>query len=190
MSVIKCLLGLLCVSVLCLSGCSDLNPEEEKLVGTYQFVETETQEATEEDPAMEFSLDATVEYKRNRTSEMSGTMKILIELEYPDDDYYNVLTFEFSVNGRGKWSVSNGRLTEVTDAESLKIEMIQSSAAGQDEVAAMSIRVFKEYMGMYVAQIRKEILENDPTSTIRELTDRKLVLLDANGEEETCYRIR
>lgn len=180
LSVLMAVLGLFAIS------CNSLSQEEKKIVGKFYMAESEETEADDENPAMVISIEGTQEYRKDKTTSMDLTLKMLVEIM--DYDYFNIITVEYRIQAEGTWSLAGNALTERYNPQSIKLDFVGSKATDKDEMAQYSIKMIKQYADAYLTETKRDLVNT--TYTITSQTDWEMILEDEDGSEITYTRIK
>lgn len=183
MSTLYNLLLLGIVSAITLSSCSNLTSQEKQIVGKYYVSETEEVDTEEDETKMTLTIEMEQEYKKDKTTAMSGTIKVFAAFE--DYENYSSVTLEYSISASGTWDIKGNEIIERANPQKIKFDFIKSSSLQNDELSRAIIKLIKNNMESIIPSMRKEMANS--TSEIISITDYEMVLRDTDDDTETTH---
>ena len=152
-----------------------------KLVGTFQFENSTTQDSDGMEMTMVFKGALTLNADQSALRE--GTLDLLMPID-DGSGYANTFIMSFTFKSIDEtWKVEDGKLT--CSIPKMDVQFVSARAEKDDLIAGMFLNELNS-QGPDMADGLKNAVLGDSTETIKSIDDNQFVLV-SNNEEETVY---
>ena len=179
-----CMMGLFAIAFLANCG-TQLNEQEKKMVGVWNCTGYEEEDETDENYRRTLTYDNSFEYKADRTLTQRTICNERVYVN--EEDYDNIITFEWEITGSGTWSIEGNQIIEKLNECDINLKKIRTAVKNDDD---------QEYVLRLKATLEDEIpdwrnsyLKKEENKVIY-ITDSKFLGEDEEGDEIELIRVK
>lgn len=182
-------LAMLLCGLVVTSCCSSLNEKEQKIVGKWHSVFTQSDDESNDEESFvnesSFTLELEDEYFSDHTNKAEGTMKFTFHVVDGEYDEWIDLYYDFSYEGI--WSVNGKKLTTKGNKVNIEYSHFKTMQDYDPDYDDYYINALKSIEYDF-PELKHDALKKS-TDIIVDLSDDEITLQDEDGEEYTMIRI-